>query len=124
MAYLKDLRNQKGLTLQQVSTDLKISPSLLSKLENGIVHMSLKYRSLLENYYGVSFKVPTSDISLLQILKEYNPKLRTPEDACRLLKYILAEYEDLKAYNKINAKTINDLKEKINKIHKVITEEE
>lgn len=124
MVYLKDLRNQKDLTLQQVSDDLKISPSLLSKLENGIVHMSSKYRSLLENYYGVSFKVPTSDMSLLQVLKEYSPGLRTPEDACKLLKYILSDYEDLKAYNRINAKTISDLKEKINKIHKVIVEEE
>lgn len=124
MVYLKDLRNQKGLTLQQVSTDLKISPSLLSKLENGLIYMNSKYRNLLENYYNVPFKIPTSDISLLQILKEYSPGLRTPEDAYKLLKYILADYEDLKAYNKINTKTINDLKEKINKIHKIIIEEE
>ena len=107
MVYLKDLRNEKKLTLQQVCEDLKISPSLLSKLENGLTHMNSKYRSLLENYYGTSFRVPTSDMSLLQILKEYNPGLRTPEDACKLLKYILADYEDLKAYNKINAKTIS-----------------
>lgn len=53
---LQRLRVNRGLKVKDVASDLKISPSLISRIENGDIDITPKTAKLLSDYYGVEVK--------------------------------------------------------------------
>lgn len=81
MPTLKELRLNKGLTLQVVSQETGISISALSKYENGMTAVSADIKNILERYFGEEF----TTIPPLTY-KNYKEALETLEAAKQLIK--------------------------------------
>jgi transcriptional regulator with XRE-family HTH domain len=87
---IRDLRNEKGMTLGNLSEKIKMSPSLISQLERGGVNPSI---SLLKSIVDV-FEVPLSAVlgeeeqkpeQVPRVMKERERKTLTTEGGVRFV---------------------------------------
>ena len=105
--YLRKLRENKKVTLKEVSEATGLSISLISKLERGRVSLNEKPAIALSKYYGIRIK-PSKII--IKYEEEIPPKI--PE--------IKATNIKLRVENKRLTKENELLKEKLNKIGTIL----
>lgn len=71
MKTAREIRNSKGLTLEQVSKDTGLSCSTICKVELGDIKLTDNLRQKLESYYGEPFTYePDSKEALKQKIEE------------------------------------------------------
>lgn len=82
---LKELRENKQLTLADVSKETGLSISMICKLERGDVKLTEKVNAILSAFYKTDVECPTSaTYRKIEKLEEENAQLR--KDCAKLLK--------------------------------------
>ena len=105
--YLKKLRENKKMTLVQVSEATGLSVALISKLERGKTSLSVESASVLSGFYKIK-------ITPVKIITKYETEV--PSSVPNVQKQNIR----LRAENKILLKENLSLKEKLNSIYKLI----
>ena len=55
MAYLRDMREKKNITQQQIADELGVKKNTISNYENGVSEPSLDAIYIMCNFYGIDF---------------------------------------------------------------------
>lgn len=88
-ARLKELRKEKGLTLEQMAIDLDTTKVTLSRYENGIREPKNDTLNLLANYFGVSI-----DYLFGRTDERYSISIQGQTDVKKALDDVLSSFED------------------------------
>lgn len=128
---MKELRNEKNITLEELSRVLNTTKSTLSRYENNLRTPNADFINQLANYYNVStdYLLGNSDDRTVSDSKEDTPveKIsKSLDDDPELSEFwnVLKEREDLKLlFKQTKSMAPNDIK-KIIRVIKAIEDEE